>query len=657
MVRERVLGEMLGSVNDSTGGGWKVLVMDAFTTKITSAAVRMSDILDAGVSVVEDLDKAREPLPLAAVYFITPSPAAVSRLLADFATKPLYPSVHVFFSNRAPADAVDRIKKCKVLLPLLKSLKEVNLEYVVVDSRTFVTEHPHAMIRLMGERSEAVPREFEGEVDSIASRLATALASLHEFPAVRYRAGKPPAAGDAPGAAARSLLAQKLAQRISERAMVLQRSGVLPPRESCELLVLDRSVDPVAPVVHEWTYEAMVYDLLPVDENVIRYSAETASGKAEVKDHLLDDASDELWGQLRHEHIADVYSSLSKRFSEFQEKNKAAKYQSSKAGAAGQPAMSTGNIRGLIQALPQFREVLGRLSVHIFVSSELKNTLNARSLTELGELEQNLIYGDANSQDLIKFLSDHGASLEAADKMRLFMAYIATHPEKLDPVKRQQWQKLARLDDQDMAAVCNLAFLNVAVMKQPGAQPKGLSFGLKPKKAKKTYRRREGAAGQEQYALARFDPVLLDVCEEALGNKLSQDEYPYVRAPADGAPEEFEATRIASARANRSAISWARKDNASTTSPGSTTAGSISSMLQGLGLGGGAAAAAASGSGASGGRRLIVFVIGGVTRSEMRAVHELSKRSGRDVLLGSTAVLKPGGFLSQLRSMGSASAQ
>jgi hypothetical protein len=67
--------------------------------------------------------------------------------------------------------------------------------------------------------------------------------------------------------------------------------------------------------------------------------------------------------------------------------------------------MSTGNIRGLIQALPQFREVLGRLSVHIFVSSELKNALNARSLTDLGELEQNLIYGDANSQDLIKFLS------------------------------------------------------------------------------------------------------------------------------------------------------------------------------------------------------------------------------------------------------------
>jgi phage-related protein len=39
------------------------------------------------------------------------------------------------------------------------------------------------------------------------------------------------------------------------------------------------------------------------------------------------------------------------------------------AGAAAQPSMSTGNIRGLIQALPQFREVLGRLSAVAFQDS------------------------------------------------------------------------------------------------------------------------------------------------------------------------------------------------------------------------------------------------------------------------------------------------
>lgn len=38
------------------------------------------------------------------------------------------------------------------------------------------------------------------------------------------------------------------------------------------------------------------------------------------------------------------------------------------AGAAAGKGMNTGNIKALIQALPQFRDVLGKLSVHIFIS-------------------------------------------------------------------------------------------------------------------------------------------------------------------------------------------------------------------------------------------------------------------------------------------------
>lgn len=180
----------------------------------------------------------------------------------------------------------------QALLPVLKSLKEVNMEFTLVDSRTFITGHPHALIRCaaaavqgaaacepmhvlggrllaksssaccgheqqclsfltlqllarsdqccccpchldccphrccrrhfchcclhrcMGERGEAVQQEFEGELDSIAARLCTALTTLHDFPVVRYRACKPPEAGDAPGAGARSILAQRLAQKV-----------------------------------------------------------------------------------------------------------------------------------------------------------------------------------------------------------------------------------------------------------------------------------------------------------------------------------------------------------------------------------------------------------------------------------------------------------
>ncbi len=47
-VRERLLTEMLGGVKDSIGAGWKVLVMDEFTTKVMSSCCKMSDILDTG---------------------------------------------------------------------------------------------------------------------------------------------------------------------------------------------------------------------------------------------------------------------------------------------------------------------------------------------------------------------------------------------------------------------------------------------------------------------------------------------------------------------------------------------------------------------------------------------------------------------------------
>ena len=41
------------------------------------------------------------------------------------------------------------------------------------------------------------------------------------------------------------------------------------------------------------------------------------------------------------------------------------------------------------------------------------------------------------------------------------MCYSATHLEKLDATREQQWQKVARLTPDDMAMVTNLEYLGV----------------------------------------------------------------------------------------------------------------------------------------------------------------------------------------------------
>ena len=51
------------------------------------------------------------------------------------------------------------------------------------------------------------------------------------------------------------------------------------------------------------------------------------------------------------------------------------------------------------------------------------------------------------------------------------------------------------------------------------------------------------------------------------------------------------------------------------------------------------------------GRRLIVFVCGGLSYSELRAMHEVAAETGRDIIIGTTAMLTPKRFLLGLKNL------
>ena len=51
------------------------------------------------------------------------------------------------------------------------------------------------------------------------------------------------------------------------------------------------------------------------------------------------------------------------------------------------------------------------------------------------------------------------------------------------------------------------------------------------------------------------------------------------------------------------------------------------------------------------GRRLIVFVLGGMSYSELRGIHEVERTTGRDIIAGSTTMLTPQTFLLGLKQI------
>ncbi|XP_030949746.1 SNARE-interacting protein KEULE-like isoform X1 [Quercus lobata] len=362
--RERLLHEMLrSSKTGDSKSTWKVLIMDKLTVKVMSYSCKMADITDEGVSLVEDIYRRRQPLPsMDAIYFIQPSRENVIMLLSDMAGKaPLYRKAFIFFSSPISRELVNHIKKDTTILPRIVALKEMNLEYFAIDSQGFITNNERALEELLGDEENT--RKGVMCLNVMATRIATVFASLREFPMVRYRAAK---SLDATTMTTfRDLIPTKLAAGVWDCIMKYKSLPGFPKTETCELLILDRSVDQIAPIIHEWTYDAICHDLLNLEGN--KYVQEVpgkTGGPPEKKEVLLED-HDPVWLELRHAHIADASERLHEKMTNFISKNKAAQMQH---GSRDGGELSTRDLQKMVQALPQYSEQIDKLSLHVEVS-------------------------------------------------------------------------------------------------------------------------------------------------------------------------------------------------------------------------------------------------------------------------------------------------
>ena len=76
--------------------------------------------------MVEDIRKKREAMSSqAGIYFITPTDAAVQRMLEDWTTRPQYKAAHIFFSSKVSGAQLQSIRNKPLLTQRLRSLKEV----------------------------------------------------------------------------------------------------------------------------------------------------------------------------------------------------------------------------------------------------------------------------------------------------------------------------------------------------------------------------------------------------------------------------------------------------------------------------------------------------------------------------------------------------
>jgi syntaxin-binding protein 1 len=411
--------------------GWMVCVVDDSAMRVMSSVMGMYDLMEQHVSLVEGLDKKRAPFTdLGVIYVCAPTVDNVEKIVNDFLPtdgkkQPLYGSaVFLYFLSSVPKEVLSKIKMCKTLVKRLKALGEINVDFLAKQNRAFHFD----MVRSLPDlyRREGV---FTLTHNSIVEKLVTLCATLNEYPHVRYPVTCP--------------LAQNLAETFQSKMnefvasapnwWYYGMSGHME-RDRSSLLLLDRSFDPLTPLMHEFTYQAMVNDLLDIDDDKISYKADVVKGEEEgeahvesmAKDVLLNE-NDNLWVELRGRHIADVIQTLSNRIKEVVNSNSSAKL------AAGDGAsLSLSQMATALKALPEYQEIMSKLSQHMHISHQCMSVFNKQGLLELADLEQTLATGvdddrrNVRINDMIDRVEQLLPDMEPFQALRLIAVFLAS---------------------------------------------------------------------------------------------------------------------------------------------------------------------------------------------------------------------------------------
>ncbi|KAL9059623.1 MAG: hypothetical protein Q9162_001128 [Coniocarpon cinnabarinum] len=579
---------ILNAIRNATRGNWMVMVVDQNSWRLITNVLKEDDVLSEKIANIEHIEQRRQPnRDMDAIYFLSPEAHIVDCIMADFEHK-RYRGVILLWTGHRSRIAQEQIKNLQV----------VDVGYFPRESNLVVFRDPYSFPVLYHPGFNHHVRQHLSE---LAQKVVSVCVSLEEYPTIRYY--RPRAS-----AHEASVLCSHLARFIQEEIdMYATYHRNFPPpsnRPRGVLYVCDRSMDLVAPVIHEFTYQAMCHDLLPIKEgDKVTYKMRSSSDQPERDVEISE--KDKIWIMNRHRHMKDTIEKLMGEFQRFIDDNPHFTNQNP------DTTTSISAIKDMMAGLPEFQETKEAYSLHLTMAQESMNLFQARKLPDLASIEQILATGldedhkkpKAVADQVIRSLDEEGVT--PPDRLRLIILYLLFRDGIL-PIDAQRLLAHANLPPSDGEALRSLALLGARVsrpLKEKSPKPQPL-FPPKP----------PSTNPDEEYSLSRFEPALKLLLEEHCKNTLDQQSFPYTK-PQLEATDGAENTPSASLRSAKPTWAKAARSNEPR-------------------------------------QRIIVFMAGGATYSESRACYEVSEARNKDVYLITTHMLTPSLFVRQLGDLG-----
>uniref|UniRef100_A0A6B2L164 Vacuolar protein sorting-associated protein 45 n=1 Tax=Arcella intermedia TaxID=1963864 RepID=A0A6B2L164_9EUKA len=406
--------------------GMKVLLLDEETAGIVSMVYPQSEILQEEVYLFERLDTTNREIMvhLHGFCFLRPTPENLQLLKMEL-SKPRYGEYYLFFTNTLSKEDLELLAKADQH-EVVQEVQEFYGDYYAVNPDTW-------SLNLSPESSLTVnDPHWPSSRLRISQGLLACLLSLKIRPYIRAQRTSP--------------LAMGIAQDILENLQKQEIRDLLKTRKGPEpiLLILDRQSDPVTPLLTQWTYQAMVHELIGIKNDLV------VLGKSNVLESstiVLSPQQDAFYRENMYKNFGDLGIAIKGLVDDYQSKQK-----------TNRDIKTIEDMKRFVSEYPEFRKLSGNVSKHVAIMETLQKQIGERKLLDVSELEQTLACHDGFTEAVKKMEELFGRpELNSNDLLRLLMLFslrYETHSQYPPAnIKFNALLKARGVDDEDIKLV------------------------------------------------------------------------------------------------------------------------------------------------------------------------------------------------------------
>lgn len=484
----------VNKMTEESEPGMKILLMDKSTTSVVSMVYGQSEIQQKEVFLVERIDSGNQSNNttglryLKCLVLLRPTQQNFE-LLCNELRNPKYGAYYLYFSNIiAKADV-------KVLAEhdeqeVVKEVQELYMDYLAVNPHLFSLGLATCMSGA-NWTSGALQRTTQG--------ITAVLLSLKRCPLIRYQSN--------------SNLCKDLGERILE--IINKESSLFAFGQSSQpvLLILDRRDDPVTPLLNQWTYQAMVHELLTINNNRVNLSNLPGVSK-ELSEVVLSAEQDTFYAKNIFLNYGEIGQNIKSHMEHFQEKAK-----------SHQKIESIADMKNFIEAYPQFKKLSGNVSKHVTVIGELSTMVNKLCLLDVSEVEQEIACHTDHSAQLQNITAlIKNPKVRDSDALKLVMLYALRYQNHSNNNLSGLKHLLKKRDIPENKTECIQKLLEYA-----GSDARQSNLFTMENAVKVTKRFFKGLSGVDN-VYTQHKPLLHETLEELLKGHLKDRLYPFLGA-------------------------------------------------------------------------------------------------------------------------------